>query len=322
MNDLPMNELTLSVSESERAQGRLRPEQQRRAALLLHTAGCLVLRDLLPLPLVEQVAAAFAPILADCMESEQSDAFYQVSRREQAVYWQRAARWRIFPKLRTPFNDESLVNNPVIVNLLQELLGDDLRCKYVSSDTCLHGSLLQAPHREMGAGGATTPCAYVVNIPLTACNLENGPIEVWPNGSHLWQPAMLARYGVSDDVQDGANERMEEFARQFPSHKVTIAPGSVLVRDGGMLHRGTPNLSRDPRTMLTICYLSSTHDHDYGDSRFNFDEALFTTLAPGVQRLFAQGPRQVRPTEAAKSSKAARAWRNWHRRFLARATNR
>ena len=313
-----MTELTLTVSESERAAGRLQPEQHQRAALLLHTAGCLVLRDLLPLPLVRELDAAFGPILADCIESKRGDAFYQVSAREQAVFWERAARWRIFPKLRAPFDDQALLANPLIMQLLRDLLGDDLKCKYVSSDTCLRGSVLQAPHRELSAGGATTPCGYILNVPLASCGLENGPIEVWPNGSHLWQPAMLDRYGLSDDVQDGVNENMEEFARLLPSRRLVLEPGSVLIRDAGLLHRGTPNLTEAPRAMLTICYLRRTHSHDYGDSRFNFDDVLYKKLSPAVQRLFAETPPPASSRVPVEAGAPARKWWSWHRQLHAR----
>jgi ectoine hydroxylase-related dioxygenase (phytanoyl-CoA dioxygenase family) len=282
-----MTELTLTVSPEERAAGRLHPEHHRTAALLLHTAGCVVLRNLLPPELVERVNAAFNRVFEDCVESKRGESWYQVSARNQAVFWERAARWRVFPKLRSPFDDVSLLANPLIVPLFEELLGDDFFCKFVSSDTCLRGSLTQAPHRELSAGGATTPCAYIVNVPLMMCGLENGPIEVWPMGTHLWQPDLLNRYQLSDDTQDGENQSMEQFARLFPSQKLALEPGSVLIRDPGMLHRGTPNPTDTPRTMLTICYLRRGHEHDYGDIRFNLDEAIYEKLAPAAKRVFA-----------------------------------
>ena len=229
------------------------------------------------------------------------------------MFWERAARWRIFPKLRPPFDDETLLANPLIMRLLEDLLGSDLYCKFVSSDTCVRGSMLQAPHRELSAGGAGSPCAYIVNVPLTACGLENGPIEVWPSGTHLWQAEFLARYRLSDDVQDGENQGMEEFAGLFPSCKLALEPGSVLIRDAGMLHRGTPNLTDMPRTMLTICYLRRSHSHDYGDSRFNFDAVLYERLAPAVKRLFAATT--VEPASSPQAGAPAapsRKWR-WHR---------
>jgi ectoine hydroxylase-related dioxygenase (phytanoyl-CoA dioxygenase family) len=309
---MPMTELALTVSDSERAAGRLRPEQHRRAALLLHTAGCVVLRDLLPLDQVDKINAAFGRILEDCFNSKRGDAWYQVSEREHAVFWERAARWRIFPKLRPPFDDERLLANPLIMSVLEEMLGNDLNCKFVSSDTCLPGSNLQPPHRELSAGGATTPCAYFVNVPLTLCGLENGPIEVWPTGTHLWQADVFDRYRLADDIQDDENQGMEEFASFFPSRKLVLEPGSILIRNPGMLHRGTPNLSEIPRTMLTICYLRRGHSHEYGDTRFNFDEALYERLSPAVKRVFAGTTVEQASPEPHTPSLPSRRW-PWHR---------
>lgn len=294
-----MTGLTLTVSDEERAAGRLRPEQHRQAALLLHTAGCVVLRDLLPLDFVERLNAAFLRIFADCMRSRQGDSWYQVSAQERAVFWERAARWRIFPKLRPPFDSEALLANPLVTPLLEALIGGDFFCKFVSSDTCVRGSMRQAPHRELSAAGAVEPCAYILNVPLAPCGLDNGPLEVWPTGTHLWQPATLGRYGLSDDMQDGENPAMEAFARNFPSTGMVLEPGSVLIRDPGMLHRGTPNLTDEPRTMLTICYLRRGHSHDYGDARFNLDENLRDALPPAVLRLFAGA--DLRPAATAEA---------------------
>jgi ectoine hydroxylase-related dioxygenase (phytanoyl-CoA dioxygenase family) len=278
--------LEVRVTEEERAAGRLSSESFRAAALLLHTAGYVVLRDALPRELVAEARDAFAEILRDCIESRQGDDWYQVSKRRQAVFWERAARWRIFPRLRPPLNDARLLANPLVTPLLAELLGHDFRCKFVSSDTCMKGSALQAPHRELGAGGAPEPRAYIVNVPLTRCSRRNGPLEVWPVGSHLWSPEVLLRHGISDELQDGSNPALEKLARRIPSERLLISPGSLLVRDPGMLHRGTPNLTRGPRTMLTVCYLRRDHDHDYGSAEYNLDAELFARLDPGVQRLF------------------------------------
>lgn len=307
-----MDGLTLTVSDEERAAGRLGPEQHRRAALLLHTAGCVVLRNLLPLEFVERMNAAFLRIFADCMRSKQGDSWYQVSAQERAVFWERAARWRIFPKLRPPFDSEALLANPLLMPLLEELIGRDFFCKFVSSDTCVRGSMLQAPHRELSAAGAAEPCAYILNLPVMPCGLNNGPLEVWPTGTHLWQPAMLERYGLSDDMQDGENPAMEAFARHFPSTRMVLEPGSVLIRDPGMLHRGTPNQTDEPRTMLTICYLRRGHSHDYGDPRFNLDETLYDALPPAAQRLFATA--DLRPVATAEAVER-RSWRwSWRPR--------
>ena len=144
----------------------------------------------------------------------------------------------------------------------------------------MKGSALQAPHRELGAGGAREPVAYMVNVPLSRNTRRNGPIEVWPNASHLWNAEVLERHGLTDDVQDGSNPGIEELAARIPSEHLLLEPGDVLIRDPGMLHRGTPNRTRRPRTMLTLCYLRRDHDHDYGTTEHNFDTELFCAPRP------------------------------------------
>ncbi len=308
-----MSEFEITVTEQERAAGRLEEARFRHAALLLHTAGCVVLRDLIPPPLVEDLRKAFAVVYDDCVASKQGDAWYQVADATQAVFWERAARWRVFPKLRSPFDSEALLANPLVTSLCADLLGHDFICKFISSDTCVRGSRLQAPHRELSAGGAGRPCAYIVNVPLALSGLGNGPLEIWPGGTHLWQPEFLTRYGVSDDAQDDDNPRMEAFARRFPSRKLVLEPGSVLIRDPGMLHRGTPNSSDEPRTMLTICYTSKQHSHDYGDTRYNVDEALYDGLPDSVKSLFA-APTVAPPATGPAAVPAPP--RSWARRFF------
>jgi ectoine hydroxylase-related dioxygenase (phytanoyl-CoA dioxygenase family) len=289
--------LEVTISEEERRGGHLTPGNLRDARRLLRLGGYVVLRDAFPRDLVRATAGEFADILRDCIASREGDGWYQVSNRSQAVFWERGARWRIFPKLRPPLNDVLLLANPLITPLLAELLGPDFTCKFVSSDTCVKGSEPQAPHRELGTGGAREPRAYVVNVPLTRCTRRNGPLEVWPNGTHLWDPDLLDRHGLSDEVQDGSNPELERFARSLPSELLLLEPGNVLIRDPGMLHRGTPNRTRKPRTMLTICYLSRSHDYDYGSIDYNLDNELFRELDPRVQRLFPEltGDHQPRP---------------------------
>jgi ectoine hydroxylase-related dioxygenase (phytanoyl-CoA dioxygenase family) len=304
--------LEVRISEEERAAGRLDHDHFRTAALLLHTAGYVVLRDALPRAFLTEVRAAFEDILRDCERSRDGDGWYQVSERHRAVFWERGSRWRVFPKLRPPLSDLRLLANPLVVPLLGELLGEGFRCKFVSSDTCLRGSTAQAPHRELGAGGEREPVAYIVNVPLSRNTERNGPLEVWPSGSHLWSAEALRRQGLSDEVQDGENPGILEFSRRLPSERLLLDPGSILIRNPGMLHRGTPNRTRRPRSMLTVCYLRRGYDWDYGAEEYNLDSQLFAELAPEVQRLFprSEDPHKPLPVsaKAAAPSRHPRAW--------------
>jgi hypothetical protein len=257
----------------------------------------------------------FERIRDDCFASRDGDAWYQVARATQAVFWERNHRWRIFPKLRGPLADPWVVANPFAMALLRFSLGEDLYCKFVSSDTCLRGAEMQAPHRELGAGERWEPRALVVNVPVGRCGLDNGPLEVWYSGGHLWRNEVLAAVGFDDDVQDGDNPHAEALAAALPSRRVTLEPGDVLVRDPGLLHRGTVIHTDEPRTMLTMAFFRTGEDHSYGDARYNLDEALFAALDAEVRPLFAHAFAEPAPAGDASGGR-------FSRRGLARAARR
>lgn len=298
--DVPGQDQAIHVSPLEIHQERLSAEQERLAGLLLHTTGYVVLKGAIPSVVLDPVREAFERIYQDCRASKEGEGWYQVARQTQAVFWERNQRWRIFPKLVAPLDSPWLLANPLVTPLLGLLLGEGYFCKFVSSDTCTRGALLQSPHRELGAGCSWEPRAYVVNVPLCSCGPANGPLEVWPGGSHLWRNALLERLGLNTDVQDGRNPDCEHFANLFPSRKVLLDPGDVLIRDPGLLHRGTVNHTDQPRSMLTLCYFRAGHVHDYGRVGYNLDRATWERLDPGVKSLFAHNfpsvEREDRPT--------------------------
>jgi hypothetical protein len=283
----PALERPIVISGAEREARTLSDENFRLAVLLLHTRGWVLLRHAIPIDVAAAAEKAFDHIRRDCFASKDGDGWYQVARETQAVFWERNHRWRIFPKLRPPLSDTWIVANPFALALLRFSLGEDLYCKFVSSDTCLRGAEIQAPHRELGAGEQWEPRALIVNVPLGRCGLDNGPLEVWYSGGHLWRNDVLTAVGFGDDVQDGTNADTEALAAALPSRRVTLDPGDVLVRDPGLLHRGTVNETDEPRTMLTIAFFRAGEDHSYGDIRFSLDERLFDALAPEAKALFA-----------------------------------
>jgi len=277
----------IDISPEELEATRLTEEHFRTAALLLHTQGFVILKQALPTSLVDEARNEFGRIFQDCVSSQQGDAWYQVAKQTEAVFWERNNRWRIFPKLRAPFDSSQILSNPFAGGLLSSFLGNDYYCKFVSSDTCLKGAKVQSPHRELGAGWSWQPRTLVVNIPLAHSGLENGPLEIWTGGSHLWSNAVLEKFEWKDDVQDGSNPWLEWFATLFPSRRVVLEPGDMLIRDPGLMHRGTVNDTDEPRTMLTLCYFRHGESHDYGRIEFNLDRPLWENLAPEARGLFA-----------------------------------
>ena len=280
------NRPDIVLSEPERDARALSPENRKLAGLLLNCRGFVILRHALPVALIDRVRLAFADLFEDCQTSPNDRTRkIRTSQRTATVFWERASRFRIFPRLTPPFGEPELSANPFAMPLLEDVLGEGFYCKFLSSDTCVKGAILQSPHRDIEFYKSADPYGCMVNIPLSHCSTHNGPLEVWPS-SHHWKEEAFTRCGMAPYVQDGRNRAIEMFADHFPSQFIEMWPGDLLLRDPGMWHRGTPNESHDPRTMLTIGYFRSDYAYGYADPRYNVDEPLLETLDPAVRELF------------------------------------
>jgi len=303
-NDVRPDQLppqALQLSKEERESGRLTADNLELAKLIISCRGYVILRDALEQDFIASIGREMEAILEDCrstlslQETDTApDALHKVriSQQKGANFWFRKSRWRIFPRLTLPMSDPRLLANSFVLPILEQLLGDDFYCKYMSSDTVVNGAILQSPHSDIDGDDTWVqnqwrPRGYVVNIPTMECGLHNGPLEVWPGGSHMWTSSLFQQYGLEPNVQDGRNPPVERVATYLPSLKVVLLPGEILIRDLAMWHRGTPNPTDTPRTMLTIGYFREDKAYGYGDPSFNLDEKLYRELPPRIQRMFA-----------------------------------
>ncbi len=153
-----------------------------------------------------------------------------------------------FPPLHAPIGAGEIVAHPAVVELLAALLGEDLHCSFVHTNTAMPGSLTQPVHRDLQPlFGAELPVAHpvtsiVVNIPLCDFTPENGSTEYWP-GTHLV---------VDRDAEEG--KRLDERVASLPSRRMNMPVGSVALRDLRVWHRGVPNATDQRRTMFAIVY--------------------------------------------------------------------
>jgi hypothetical protein len=139
----------------------------------------VLLKNALPAELVTELRTVFRDIFIDCQASMAAETSRQltVGAATRTKFWQRNARFRIFPRLTGPFASRFVLANPFALSILTETLGDGFYCKSVSSDTCLKGALRQAPHRDLDFYDGATPFGATVNIPIMHCGLHNGPLE-------------------------------------------------------------------------------------------------------------------------------------------------
>jgi hypothetical protein len=278
---------TIVITDKERQERALSPENRKLGAMLLHARGFVILKGAVPETLVDQLRSSFSRIYADCCDSmaDRSTKLLQ-GKTTGTMFWERKARFRIFPRLSPPFSDPYVLANPFATAILKETLGDGFYCKSVSSDTCVNGAIKQAPHRDLDFYNGALPAGATVNIPIMRCGLHNGPLEVWPGGSHLWHGNKFVEFGLLPFTQDGENPSVEDFAQHVPSKKIDLRPGDLLIRDPGMWHRGNPNPTDEPRTMLTTAYFRSGYFYEYGDPLHNLDRTLYDALDPSVRGLF------------------------------------
>jgi ectoine hydroxylase-related dioxygenase (phytanoyl-CoA dioxygenase family) len=288
---IDMLDLNVVISEQEHRDGRLSAENVRLGTLLLHARGYVILKGAVPESLIAELRSSFRELYAESMRhyraGQHDTPAVDPSARVKCVFWERHSRFRIFPKLTGPFASTYVLRNPFAHPIIAETLGADYYCKSLSSDTCVKGSTTQAPHRDIDFYDNDDVSGCLVNVPLMHCGLHNGPIEVWPGGSHLWRSETFRKFNVQPFVQDDPNPDVELFASHIPSKLIELRPGELMIRDPGMLHRGTPNPTDEPRTMLTAGYFRNDYYYPYGDPLYNLDEGLYRELEPSVRQLFA-----------------------------------
>jgi Phytanoyl-CoA dioxygenase (PhyH) len=155
-----------------------------------------------------------------------------------------ARRYQMHVPFAPPFCDERVIASAFVLPIVEALLGQDCICHYFASDTPLPGSEYQDVHPDIFSLFPETPIvlptySVVVNIPLVDARDDNGPLEIWPGGSHHY-------------VADRA--RVPSIAAAMHSETVKMPSGSMLIRDSRMWHRGTPNRSTASRPNFTLIY--------------------------------------------------------------------
>ena len=151
-------------------------------------------------------------------------------------------RWNMHLPSRLPFLDPRVVAHPLVVAVVQRMLGAAPTLAIIASDVPLRGSTYQNIHQDVSAPWIT------LNVPLVDCTEENGALELWPR-THR-NPAALdstAPYRMT--------EEQIRAATRVPPKKMLLRAGSFLIRDQRLLHRGTPNRTDEPRPMFNLHYL-------------------------------------------------------------------
>ena len=151
------------------------------------------------------------------------------------------------------FLDPRVIANPLAMQVIEAEMGKKVFSLLpYGTNTSWPQSGVQHLHRDTGHLFPETPhilpaTLIVVNIPLMDFTVENGATEAYP-GSHLVADGDLGR-----DVT------LEERAATMPSVRVESPLGSLVVRDMRVWHRGMPNRTDKPRSMIALVYFRQLH---------------------------------------------------------------
>ncbi len=179
----------------------------------------------------------------------------------------------MFPLLLSGgFGDPLVYANPFVMALARAVLDNDAILEAFGAIASLSGSEAQHIHRDgphlFSSEISTLLPAHALTfaLPLVEMNDIHGTTAIWP-GSHRWK------------------SMNNEVAPEVP----TIRPGSCLLWDFRLYHRGTENRSEHPRPMVYATYARRWYQDPVNFMKEKMQRLVFD---PG----FVQGvPEDVRP---------------------------
>ena len=184
-----------------------------------------------------------------------------------------AKRWQMHLPFRAPFNHPDVISHPIVLSVIDQLLGENCICHYLGNNTPLPGSDYQPTHSDIHQLfpeiDAPSPVyCIVLDIPLVEFLKENGAMEIWPGGTHLMPSGI--------DV--------ESLSKIMHSEQVLMPAGSLLIRDARMWHRGTPNVSDEPRPNIALMYARSWFKTMY--PQIGIRQDIYDSLSDRAKQLF------------------------------------
>ncbi len=230
-----------------------------RAAQQVRIDGYAIVEEVVPLEKVRLWRAAIGPMLAERAARSEAN----------------RGPGRHFMRLPfvAPFSDPDFAMHPVALAIMRAIMGAEVVCGLFTSDTPLPGAPEQQVHRDIdqlykSIPLVLPPAALVLNIPLVDYSPDNGPMEIWPGGTHL----------ATDDADLAA------LAPRMHSERPLLRTGSLMIRDLRTWHRGTANRSSAARPNLTATYTPPWHR--LLEVPVTVTAASFAAMDPAMRSLF------------------------------------
>lgn len=257
--------MRLQLTEEEKKTGALNPQTLKLAVEGVKKNGYVLFEKVLTDEQVAELHSDFIPLFNEYVSKK--------------GYNTGTNRAQMFLPFAAPYTNDYVIANPAAMAVVDAVLGEWCRCVYLASDTAMPGSDYQNVHSDLPPlfpelGVALPPYSLVVNIPLVDVNEENGPLEVWPGGTHL-DPENTKHTAIDGETVAAALHMYSE--------KVLMPAGSVVVRDIRMWHRGTPNKSDAARPNIALIY---NRDWYHGGGTIPIPQESYDKLSERGKRLF------------------------------------
>jgi ectoine hydroxylase-related dioxygenase (phytanoyl-CoA dioxygenase family) len=223
--------------------------------------GYTILENAIPRGMIAAMLERFDPLLEAKRNAEPSN--------------RGANRFQMHLPFEPPFADPLLYANPNVLAIVENLFSKDYILTYFASDTPFPGSDYQRVHLDTRlpfpeADYGVPVYSVVLNAPLVDFTEENGPLEMWPNGTH-----MIAQ-----------PKDMERMAALMPSVRPHLKAGSLLLRDARLWHRGTPSRGARSRPNVALVYSRGWFRFENHPVRIKIPRATYEAFPTDLKPMF------------------------------------
>jgi len=228
--------------------------------------GFVVLEDMIPRETIETLYARAKPMM-DRVEAWNSTTLKGDRSTGQGRVTQ-TQRFKLYPPFEMPFCDPQIIENPLLLELLERLWGDDdFEIESYSSNCPAPGTDFQVWHRDglLIGENLSLPVYPAVSLkfPLVDTHEENGSTQLIHCTHHCSIGALSHPIGSVEAAQPF--DDMIESARLPSKMHLNLKRGAAYIFDPRVIHRGMPNRSDHTRIELGLDYRRSwfnTHDRD------------------------------------------------------------
>lgn len=255
---------SIVLSEQEVAEQKMQPNTLRMAKHFFDAQGFLKIDNLFSADFIESLAKSYEADLKWSEDKESLCCGVQVSDK----------RYIVPIPLTGPFGDARLYANPLLMPLLESILGPKLILGSMGAITALPGAMEQHIHADyrvlfeenMEFSCSIPTYAITFAVPLIDIDCINGPTKVWA-GSHRTYPI---------------EQKMQSYAMHLLSGKV----GSCYFWDYRTFHAGGSNHSDLPRSLLYMSYTRCWFKDFFNPEQLQMEPKQYQSLSTEQKKLF------------------------------------